>query len=90
MIATKYRVSEEFRAGYVAALAITGCPPDATEHFRAGFEAGYKAKEQFYKDCPRCQGSGTVLTADFESYFESYFGDDYKTCPECRGDKTRE
>ena len=40
----KYRIAEEFRKGYVAALAMIGCPSDATEHFRKGFEAGYKAK----------------------------------------------
>lgn len=44
----KYRVAEEFRKGYVAALAVTGCPPDATEHFRAGFSAGYKAKQHLH------------------------------------------
>jgi len=36
-------------------------------------------------DCPRCQGSGTVTTADYESYF----GDQFKTCPECGGNKGR-
>ena len=32
-------------------------------------------------DCGRCQGSGQVSTADFESYL----GDNYKTCPDCGG-----
>lgn len=44
----KYEVAEEFRAGYIAALAVKGCPPNASEHFRAGFNAGYKAKRHLH------------------------------------------
>ncbi len=44
----KYRVAEEFRAGYIAALAVKGCPSDASEDFRAGFSAGYKAKQHLH------------------------------------------
>jgi DnaJ-class molecular chaperone len=32
--------------------------------------------------CPRCQGTGKVTTADYESYF----GANYKPCPLCGGD----
>jgi DnaJ-class molecular chaperone len=36
-------------------------------------------------DCPRCQGSGEVPTADYESYF----GQNYKPCPMCGGNGDR-
>jgi hypothetical protein len=36
-------------------------------------------------DCPRCQGSGEVTTADYESYF----GQNYKPCPMCGGNGDR-
>jgi len=36
-------------------------------------------------DCPRCQGSGEVTTADYESYF----GKNYKPCPMCGGNGDR-
>lgn len=37
-------------------------------------------------DCPRCQGSGKVPTADYESYF----GAMYKPCPLCHGNPCSE
>lgn len=49
MKAESYRVAEEFRNGYVAALAVKGCPSDASEDFQAGFKAGYKAKQHLHK-----------------------------------------
>ena len=56
----------------------------------SGNESDWEA-EQFRDEydpenhCPRCQGSGTVTTADYESYF----GDQFKTCPECGGNRTK-
>lgn len=44
----KYEVAEAFRAGYIAALEVKGCPSDASEHFRAGYNAGYKAKQHLH------------------------------------------
>lgn len=32
--------------------------------------------------CDECQGTGRVVTADFESYL----GANYKPCPRCEGD----